>query len=68
MGDAPKVSAHSGRIGRTIPNPMRSMTTVVKTIPSGERRNAGPRARRAVARPIGDQAASMTRATKISAR
>ena len=46
-GEAPNVSAQRGRIGRTIPNPTRSITTVVKTIPSGERRNDGPRPARA---------------------
>ena len=65
-GEAPKSSAHSGRIGRTIPNPIRSIRTVVKTIPSGERKNEAPV--RPDPRGASDQAASMTRATKISAR
>ncbi len=65
-GEAPKSSAHRGRIGRTIPNPIRSIRTVVKTIPSGETKNESPFPSRPARRM--DQAASMTRATKIRAR
>ena len=71
MGEASKRSAQRGRIGSTIPKPTRSMTTVVKTIPSGDSRKVGPCPARAVPPPpliASSYAASMTRATKISAR
>ncbi len=62
-GEAPSSSAQRGRIGRTSPKPIRSMTTVVKTIPSGVRKNDAPRP----ALRHG-QNASTASATKIRAR
>ena len=37
-GEGPNISAYSGRIGITIPNPTRSMNTIRKTIPRVARR------------------------------